>query len=181
MLTNMLAALKRGLNGLIFWIGRAITTTGIWLIALVLLFEEWGWEYLAAIVTWFGRLPGLRWIEGRIRTLPPYGALALFAIPLLTLLPVKLLALYWLGHGHTVLGISLIIAAKLGGTAVSARLFMLTRPTLMKLAWFARALDKWMRFKDGVLARVKSSQAWQQWQTFKQSAKALFQRLRDLF
>lgn len=177
----MLAALKRGLNGLIFWIGHAITTTGIWLIALVLLFEEWGWEYLAAIVAWFGRLPGLRWIEGRIRALPPYGALAIFAIPLLTLLPVKLLALYWLGHGHTVLGISLIIAAKLGGTAVSARLFMLTRPTLMKLAWFARAFDKWMRFKDGVLARVKSSQAWRQWQSFKQSTKALFRRLRDLF
>lgn len=181
MLNNVQAVLKRALTGLIAGIGRGLSTVGIWLIALVLLFEEWGWEYLAAIVAWFGRLPGLRWIESRIRALPPYGALALFAVPLLTLLPVKLLALYWLGHGHTVLGISLIIAAKLGGTAVSARLFMLTRPTLMKLAWFARAFGKWMHFKDGVLARVKSSRAWQQWQTFKQVAKALFQRLRDLF
>lgn len=181
MLNNVQAVLKRALTGLIAGIGHALSTVGIWLIALVLLFEEWGWEYLAAIVAWFGRLPGLRWIEGRIRTVPPYGALALFAVPLLTLLPVKLLALYWLGHGHTVLGISLIIAAKLGGTAVSARLFMLTRPTLMKLAWFARAFDKWMRFKDGVLTRVKSSRAWQQWQTFKQVAKALLQRLRDSF
>lgn len=177
----MLAALTRGLNGLISWIGRVITTTGIWLIALVLLFEEWGWEYLAAALAWFGRLPGLRWIEGRIRALPPYGALALFAVPLLTLLPVKLLALYWLGHGHTVLGIGLIIAAKLGGTAVSARLFMLTRPTLMKLGWFAHAFNKWMRFKDGVLKRVKLSKAWQQWHRFKQLAKTVFQRIRSLF
>ncbi|HEX5355916.1 MAG TPA: hypothetical protein VFW93_06850 [Aquabacterium sp.] len=181
MLDNMLAVIKRGLNTLMAALGRIITTVGIWLIALVLLFEEWGWEYLAAIVAWFGRLPGLRWIEGRIRALPPYAALALFAVPLLTLLPVKLLALYWLGHGHTALGIGLIIVAKLGGTAISARLFMLTQPTLMKLAWFARAFGKWMAFKDRVLTRVKSSRAWHQWQAFKSSAKALFQRLRDLF
>lgn len=164
---------------------RILTTVGIWLIALVLLFEEWGWEYLAAIVAWFGRLPGLRWIEGRIRRLPPYGALALFAVPLLTLLPVKLLALYWLGHGHTVLGISVIIAAKLGGTAITARLFMLTRPTLMRLAWFARGFNRWMAFKERVLTRVKSSPAWHQWLAFKIKAtlkvKRLIQGLRSLF
>lgn len=160
---------------------RALTTVGIWLIALVLLFEEWGWEYLAAIVAWFGRLPGLRWIEGRIRSLPPYGALGLFAVPLLTLLPVKLLALYWLGHGHTALGISVIIAAKLGGTAITARLFMLTRPTLMKLAWFARGFNSWMAFKERVLKRVKSSPAWHQWLAFKLRVKRLVQGLRDWF
>ncbi|MBI2733921.1 MAG: hypothetical protein HYX44_11655 [Aquabacterium sp.] len=149
--------------------------------ALVLIFEEWGWEYLAAIVAWFGRLPGLRWIEGRIQALPPYASLALFAVPLLTLLPVKLLALYWLGHGHTVLGISVIIGAKLGGTATTARLFMLTRPTLMKLAWFARGFTRWMAFKDGVLARVKNSAAWQQWTRTKVHVRHLFQRVRQLF
>ncbi|MBI5925209.1 MAG: hypothetical protein HY836_06380 [Aquabacterium sp.] len=181
MLTNLLTVLKRVLKGLISGIGRAISTVGIWLIALVLLFEEWGWEYLAAIVAWFGRLPGLRWIEGRIRGLPPYGALALFVVPALTLLPVKLLALYWLGNGHTVLGVSLIVAAKLGGTAITARLFMLTRPTLMRLAWFAIGFNRWMAFKERVLTRVKSSQAWHQWHAFKVSVKHLVQRIRALF
>lgn len=181
MLTTMLAALQRALNKLINVIGRMLTTVGIWLIAIVLLFEEWGWEYLAAILAWFGRLPGLRWIEGHIRALPPYTSLALFAVPLFTLLPVKLLALYWLGHGHTVLGISVIIAAKLGGTAITARLFMLTRPTLMKLAWFARWFNGWMAFKDRVLTRVKASAAWQQWTRFKTRAHQFFQRVRQLF
>lgn len=42
MLTTTLAAIKRSLNKLITAIGRLLTTVGIWLIAIVLLFEEWG-------------------------------------------------------------------------------------------------------------------------------------------
>jgi hypothetical protein len=158
---------------------RLVTTIGIWLIALVLLFEEWGWEYLAAILAWFGRLPGLRWIEARIRQLPPYGALGLFAIPLLTLLPVKIVALYWLSHGHKLLGIGVIISAKLIGTGITARVFMLTQPTLMKLAWFARLFARWMRFKDSVLTRARQSAAWQQWLAFKHHVGGLISNVRN--
>ena len=171
-------ALSRWLRWSLTWLRRLLGTVGIWLIGLVLLFEEWGWEYLARVLAWIGRLPGLRWIEGRIRTLPPYAALGLFVVPMLTLLPLKLLALYWLGEGHTLLGVSVIIAAKLGGTAITARLFMLTQPTLMRLAWFARWFGKWMAFKDKVLSRVKGSRAWQQWIRFKGRLKRLLAKIR---
>jgi hypothetical protein len=169
--------LSRAIQWLLRQLGRAASAIAIWFIALILLFEEWGWERLAAVVEWIGDLPGLRWIEGRIRALPPYGALALFIIPFLALLPIKIVALYWLGHGHKALGLGLIVAAKLGGTAVTARLFMLTRPTLMRLAWFARWFNKWMAFKDRVLARVKSSAAWQQWTAFKRTVKDLTRKV----
>jgi hypothetical protein len=174
----MFTALSRGLHRLLTWLRRLLGSVGIWVIGLVLLFEEWGWEYLARVLAWIGHLPGLRWIEGRIRTLPPYAALGLFVVPILTLLPLKLLALYWLGKGHTLLGISVIISAKLGGTAITARLFMLTQPTLMRLAWFARWFGKWMAFKSKVLTRVKGSRAWQQWARFKARVKRLFRSLR---
>ena len=163
------------------WLGRKLlhllSSLGIWLIGLVLLFEEWGWERLARILAWIGDLPGLRWIEGRIRALPPYAALGLFIVPILTVLPLKLLALYWLGRGHTLLGISVIVAAKVGGTAITARLFMLTQATLMQLPWFARWFGKWIAFKDAVLARVKGSLAWQQWTRFKARVKKVFRRI----
>ncbi len=147
---------------------------GLWigLIGLILIFEEWGWEPLARLLAWVGQLPGLRWLEARIRTLPPYGALAMFAMPILTLLPLKLLALYWLGHGHTALGIGVIVAAKLGGTAITARLFMLTQASLMHLAWFARWFGRWMVWKTRILAQVKGSALWR-------SAHALAQRVRQ--
>jgi hypothetical protein len=168
----MLKALLKAIQGL-------ITTLGIWVLAALLLFEEWGWERLASVLAWFGRLPGLRWIESRIRHLPPYASLALFLIPVLTLLPVKLLALYWLGHGHTALGIGVIIAAKVGGTAITARLFMLTQATLMQLAWFARWFARWMRFKTRVLSQVRASAAWQQWLAGKARVTQAWHQLRD--
>ena len=154
------------------WPWRLLRTVLIWALGLVLLFEEWGWEPLARALAWVGRWPGLRWVEASIRKLPPYGALALFAVPALCLLPIKLLALYWLGHGHTVVGVALILAAKVGGTAITARLFMLTHPTLMKLAWFERFYTRWMAFKGRVLGQVKASPAWQQWLRARQGLRA---------
>jgi len=103
----------------------------------------------------------------------------LFAIPLLTLLPVKIVALYWLSHGHKLLGIGVIISAKLIGTGITARLFMLTQPTLMKLAWFARLFARWMRFKDSVLTRARQSAAWQQWLAFKHHVGGLISNVRN--
>lgn len=92
-----------------------------WLLALLILFEEWGWEPLQRLMAAIGRRPGLRWIEGAIRRLPPYGALALFALPTLMLVPVKLGALWLIGQGHVVSGAVVIIVAKLVGTAVVTR------------------------------------------------------------
>lgn len=149
------------LGQVIRWPWRLLRAIGTWTLALVLIFEEWGWEPLARILAWIGQWPGFRWIESRIRQLPPYAALALFAVPVLALLPIKLLALYALGHGHPVLGISVILAAKVGGTAITARLFMLTQTTLMRLAWFARWFTRWIHWKNAVIARVKLSPGWQ--------------------
>ncbi|MFO1337634.1 MAG: hypothetical protein U1F53_05270 [Burkholderiaceae bacterium] len=94
-----------------------------WLLALVILFEEWGWEPLHLLAR-IGRPSGLRHIEGWVRGLPPYAALALFALPALALLLIKLLALWLIGQGfRAVLGAVVIIATKIVGTAIVARLF----------------------------------------------------------
>ncbi|HET8871664.1 MAG TPA: hypothetical protein VFM48_14545, partial [Aquabacterium sp.] len=90
------------------WPVRLVKTVVIWLIALVLIFEEWGWEPLARVLARIGQWPGFRWIENIIRGLPPYAALGLFLVPVLLLLPIKILALYWLGHGHQWLGLGVI-------------------------------------------------------------------------
>lgn len=139
---------------------RALKATLGWLLALLILFEEWGWEPLQRLLAAIGRWPGLRWIEGAIRRLPPYGALALFALPSLLLVPVKLGALWLMGHGQVVAGAVVIVVAKVAGTAVVARLFTLTRPALMRLAWFAALYGRWTRWKAALLARVRASRLW---------------------
>ena len=131
-----------------------------WLLALLILFEEWGWEPLQRALAWVGRLPGLRWLEERIRALPPYAALALFLLPTAMLLPVKLLALWLIGQGKVWAGTLVILGAKLVGTAIVARLFALTQPALMQLAWFARLFTRWVSWKEALLVQVRASWPW---------------------
>ena len=127
---------------------------------LVLLFEEWGWEPLARF---FARLAGSPlWakVESRIKSLPPWAALLLFGVPVVALIPVKLAALYLFSQGHAALGVTLVIASKVTGTAVAARLFQLTEPAMMRLAWFARIYPPWKAWKDRVLKQVRQSAPW---------------------
>ena len=137
-----------------------LTGLGSGALALIILFEEWGWEPLQRALARIGRWPGLRWIEGRVRALPPWAAVALFALPTALLLPVKLLALWAVGRGHVALGLAVIALAKVAGTAVVARLFTLTQPALIRLRWFAWAHAHWMRLKHAVLERARASWAW---------------------
>jgi hypothetical protein len=131
------------------------------LLALLILFEEWGWEPLQAVLARIGAWPGFRVLEAWVRRLPPYAALALFALPALALLPIKLLALWLIGRGKGWLGALIIIATKLVGTAVVARLFTLTQPALMRLGWFARFHARWVAWKARLLAQMRASWAWQ--------------------
>jgi hypothetical protein len=143
------------------WPRRLLRQTFIAFVALILLFEEWGWEPLAALLAKLARLPLWASIERRIAALPPWGAVAVFALPALALLPVKLLALFLMGRGHALMGAAVLLAAKVLGTAILARLFTLTQPALMGLAWFARWYPRWKAWKDEVIAQVRCSALWQ--------------------
>jgi hypothetical protein len=133
-----------------------------WPLALLILFEEWGWEPLQHALVRLSERLHLRWLEPRIRALPPYAALALFIVPAALLLPIKLLALAAIGHGHIVAGAAVIVAAKVVGTAVVARLFTITHPALMRLGWFAACYARWTAWKQALLAEVRRTFAWRQ-------------------
>lgn len=130
------------------------------LLVPLLLFEEWGWEPLAALMARLARLPLWRGLERAIRSLPPWAALLVFFVPVLMLLPLKLLALFLLGGGHAKSALLLLLGAKLVGTAVVARLFQLVEPALMRIPLFARWYPRWKVWKDSILALVRASAPW---------------------
>jgi hypothetical protein len=142
------------------------------LIAAFLLFEEWGWEPLAAAFARLARLPLWAALERKIAGLSPRASMLVFAVPMLALLPLKLLALYLFAQGHATLGVILLLGAKLAGTALLARLFQLTQPALMQLRWFAWGYPRWKAWKDGVLAQVRGSPLWRAGHALRQSVKA---------
>ena len=142
------------------FIGRAARTLLHLLLALVLLFEEWGWEPLSRGFDYLARRPAWAWIERKIAALPPWGALLAFAIPSALLVPAKLAAVYLFGMGHYGLGLGLLLGVKILGTALLARLFQLVQPVLMELTWFARLYPVWKAWKDRLIAQVRASGPW---------------------
>ena len=72
------------------------------LLAIIIVFEEWGWRPLAAALAQLARLKPIAWLEAHIQRLPPYGALVVFAMPSILILPLKLIALYLITSGQEV-------------------------------------------------------------------------------
>ena len=150
-------------------------------VALFFLFEEWGWEPLASAFAALGRLPVWRRLERLIAGLPPWAALLAFGVPVLALIPIKLLALYLIGEGRIGIGMAMIVAAKLAGTAVAARLFQLTQPALMQLAWFARSYTAFKGWKDRMLRLTRASLPWRAGLRLGRRAASAGQRLKAAF
>jgi len=136
-------------------------------LALVILFEEWGWEPLRRLFALIAKLPVIRQIEAGLRRLPPRWAFVVLVLPSLLILPIKLAALWLVARGHALLGVAVIIAAKLFGTALLAWLFQLIQPALMQLPWFARLYARWTIWKADLLAWVRASAVWRAARAFK--------------
>lgn len=130
------------------------------LAALVLLVEAWFWETGSRIAAAMARWGPLRWLESRIRVLPPWAALSAFVLPGLLLFPIKLLALIAIAHGHAMSGVAAFVAAKLGGAVVVARIYVLTLPTLLTLGWFARCHGGFLALRDRWLSFLRASRFW---------------------
>jgi hypothetical protein len=125
--------------------------------AVIILIEDWLWDDLARLAAAIGRLPVFSAVEAFIAGLPPYAALAFFAFPTVLLLPVKLAAVYLISHGRPTLGLLTVIVAKVAGTALVARIFTLTRPSLMRIAWFAWLYERFIAFKARIYGAIKAT------------------------
>jgi hypothetical protein len=65
-----------------------------------------------------------------------------------------------LASGHFLTAAAVILAAKVTSTALIARVFMLTRPALMQIAWFKRAYERFVPWHDRVVGWIRNSWAW---------------------
>jgi hypothetical protein len=130
------------------------------LAALILLFEEWGWRPLSNLIARLARFPLWARTELWIAGLPPYGALLVLGVPSAILIPAKLLGVFLLATGHIVSATIVIVAAKLASTALIARIFLLTKPALMQIEWFARTYEIFVPWQEALFARIRASWVW---------------------
>jgi hypothetical protein len=141
-------------------IWRLVRAPLLALAALWFFIEEFGWHPLAAWLGSLTRWPPWARLEARIARLPPRLALLLFLLPAAALLPVKLLAVQLMHSGHAAVGLAVIVAAKLLGTAIGGRLFLLMRPQLMTIRRFARTMAWWRRTRGQVRRALDASAGW---------------------
>jgi hypothetical protein len=116
---------------------------GFWLaLAVLFLIESWLWDNVKIALVWLAHALGWKRIEARAREaiagLSPIATLAVFALPAISILPLKLLAVAAIAHGHVVAGLGVILGAKTLALGVTSFLFDASREKLMQLEWFAR-------------------------------------------
>jgi hypothetical protein len=70
--------------------------------------------------------------------LGPYHSLALLAVPVCLVEPLKLIAVAVVGEGHWITGTAMIVAAYAVSIFVVERLFVTVKPKLLRLRWFAK-------------------------------------------
>jgi hypothetical protein len=145
-------------------------------LALLLLFEEWGWRPLAELIGRLSRFAPWARLEARIAALPPYAALCTFAVPGVLFIPLKVLALYLIATGHLVTAALLFAAAKVIGTAIVARIFSLTQPRLMEIGWFAYLYNVLIPWKDALFAYIRTTWVWRYGRFIKAASKAALAR-----
>jgi hypothetical protein len=133
-------------------IRHRLTRPLLFVAAVLLLIEEWLWRGTARFLRDLGTLPPLAAIGAWIRRRPPQQALALFVLPLLSLLPLKGVILMAFLHGRYLLGTSVLVLEKLIFSAVFAALYQMTAPAVTQIAWVMRAQKGFLRIRRGLHA-----------------------------
>jgi hypothetical protein len=108
------------------------------------------------ISAWIAKLNLFQRARRWIVSLRPYPSLALFAVPLIILEPVKPLAGYLAATGHFVAGAITFVAGEVLKLTCVERLFQLNRKKLLSIPAFARGYGYWRRMMDA----IESMEVW---------------------
>src|ERR1700755_447965 len=97
-----------------------------------------------------GPMPEHGWRRA-VERLGPYQSLILLAVPLCIVEPFKLVAVAVAGEGHWITGTGMIIAAYAASIFVVERLFLIVKPKLLQLDWFAWAWTRFVARRDRIM------------------------------
>jgi hypothetical protein len=96
-------------------------------------------------------------LHARIISLRPYPTLALFAVPLIVLEPVKPVAVYLTGTGHITIGMIVLVVGEVLKLVLLERLFRVSRDKLISIPIFAWTYGMCLQAREW----LESFEAWQ--------------------
>jgi len=131
------------------------------LIAIIVLIEEFVWKKVKALMELVAKLPLIHRIETLIAGSHRAIILVLFLVPFLVMHGFELFGLALTGMGYYKEGLLIYILSKIAGYFFIARLFVIGRDKLMTYRAFAYCYDKLMAFKEFIYGQP----AWQKVKT----------------
>lgn len=131
-------------------------------LAILFLIESWIWDH---VKDWLRRLEialGLErfefWLSDYVARLTPMMTLALFAVPMIAVLPLKVATLALFAKGYVFSGIVVVFLVKSLTLGVEAFLFDICRDKLLQMPWFAQLYSIVLDLRAWALALVKPMQ-----------------------
>ena len=118
--------------------------------------EETLWDWLKWLTGLIASLRVIHRLEAWIVGLPPYAMMAVFLLPMTILIPFKIAAVYWMTRGYYLASLLTILAAKVLGTAVVARMYVVCKPQLMTIVWFKWLHDRLIEVRRRLHAALES-------------------------
>ena len=95
------------------------------------------------------------WLRHSIERLGPYQSLLLLAVATSIAEPLKLIAVAVAGDGHWITGTVMIVAAYAVSLLLIERLFVIVKPKLLRLRWFARIWSKFITLRYALAACLR--------------------------
>jgi len=145
-------------NGPIRRISRLII---IFLAAIWMMFEDWVWDNILAVMERVGRLKAVVHVEAFIAKQSPYLLLSLFLFPFLIMVPAKIYGLYLIANGKILRGVAIFIAAKVLITALVTRLFTISKEKLLMIKPYAVFYHWFQDKKEWLYSELHKLPAWQ--------------------
>ena len=118
-------------------------------LAILLIIEEWLWDYLTLFGQSLSQWLNLKQFEQWLSQTSAITALMVLTVPILIVLPINIGALVLIAKGLILQGILMEIAAKLLGTLLVARVFALTKQQLLTFTFLNliySTITRWLQW-----------------------------------
>jgi hypothetical protein len=140
---------------------RAARFLLIILASLWMLFEDWVWDRILAIMAVVGRLKVINRFESFIARQNQYLLLTLFCVPFFIMIPAKVYGLYLIADGKVIRGVAIFVIAKGVITALVTRLFLISKDKILQIKAFAIFYHWFKDKKEWLYSEVRKLPAWQ--------------------
>lgn len=131
-------------------------------LAVLFLIESWIWDH---VKDWLKRIEialGLErlefWLADLVARLTPQMTLAIFAVPMIAVLPFKFATLALFAQGYFFTGLVFVFLVKSLTLGVEAFLFDICRDKLLQMPWFAQLYSMVLDLRAWALALVRPLQ-----------------------